>query len=70
MSDDGTTAPGASNDTRDAASKLYSAAGEPLRSASGSASNQTDQLAEFVKHQPYTAALVALVIGYLLGKVT
>jgi hypothetical protein len=31
---------------------------------------QTDQLADFVKQQPFTAALIALVIGYLLGKVT
>jgi hypothetical protein len=29
-----------------------------------------DQLADFVKQQPFTAALGALVIGYLLGKVT
>jgi hypothetical protein len=70
MSEDGTMAPGASNETRDAETRLYSPAGEPLRSGSGSASNQTDQLAEFVKQQPFTAALVALVIGYLLGKVT
>jgi hypothetical protein len=28
-----------------------------------------DQLADFVKQQPFTAALGALVIGYLLGKV-
>jgi len=32
--------------------------------------SQTDQLADFVKQQPFTAALVALVIGYVLGKVT
>jgi hypothetical protein len=53
---------------RDSETKLYGAAGEPLRSTSGSAAS--DQLADFVKQQPLTAALVALVIGYLLGKVT
>ncbi len=68
MSDDGTMAPGAAGETRSGDTRLYSASGEALRS--GSASTQTDQLADFVKQQPFTAALVALVIGYLLGKVT
>jgi hypothetical protein len=67
MSDDGSTAAGATG-MRDSETKLYGAAGEPLRSTSGSAAS--DQLADFVKQQPLTAALVALVIGYLLGKVT
>ncbi len=67
MSDDGTMAPGAP-ETRNTDTRLYSASGEPLRSGSGS--TQTDQLADFVKQQPFTAALIALVIGYLLGKVT
>jgi hypothetical protein len=31
---------------------------------------QNDQLADFVQQQPLTAALVALVVGYLLGKIT
>jgi hypothetical protein len=70
MSDDGTMAPGALNEARSPDPKLYSPSGEPLRSRPGSASDQADQLAEFVKQQPFTAALVALVIGYLLGKVT
>jgi hypothetical protein len=67
MNDDGSTASSAP-ETRGADTKLYGASGEPLRSTSGSL--QTDQLADFVKQQPLTAALVALVIGYLLGKVT
>ncbi len=67
MSDDGSTASGAAG-MRDTDTKLYGATGEPLHSTSGSA--QSDQLADFVKQQPFTSALVALVIGYLLGKVT
>jgi hypothetical protein len=70
MSDDGTMATGAPNATKDADLKSHSASGEPLRSGSRSPQNQTDQLANFVQKQPLTAALVALVIGYLLGKVT
>lgn len=31
---------------------------------------QADQLVAFVQEQPLTAALVALVLGYLLGKIT
>lgn len=69
MSDDGTVAPGVASATRDTGTGLYSASGDPLRSGSGT-SIQTDQLAEFVKQQPFTAALVALVVGYMLGKVT
>lgn len=66
MSDDGSTTSGA--EARETESRLYGASGEPLRSTSVSA--QPDQLADFVKQQPFTAALIALVIGYLLGKVT
>jgi hypothetical protein len=61
MSDDGTLAPGAPNETPDTNPKL---------SRPGSASEPTDQLADFIKQQPLTAALAALVVGYLLGKVT
>ena len=48
----------------------YGASGEPLHSGSRSLANQVDPLEDFVKQQPFTAALLALVIGYLLGKVT
>jgi hypothetical protein len=68
MSDDGTMAQGAPNETPDADTKLFGASGNPLRSQSGS--TQSDQLANFVKQQPFTAALIALMIGYVLGKVT
>ena len=70
MSDDGTLAPGAPNETLDTNPKLYNSSGEPLRSRPASASEPTDQLADFIKQQPFTAALAALVVGYLLGKVT
>jgi len=50
--------------------KLYGASGEPLRTGSQSGRSQGDQLAAFVQEQPITAALVALVVGYFLGKIT
>ena len=70
MSDDGTMAPGAPGETREADPRLLNASGEPLRTGARRTTNETDQLADFVKQQPFTAALVALVVGYLLGKVT
>ncbi len=70
MNDAGTAAAGAPNEAPNVNPKLYSASGEPLRPRSGSGSASTDQLADFVKQQPFTAALVALVIGYMLGKIT
>jgi hypothetical protein len=70
MSDDGTMAGGAPDERRDAAPKLPGASGDPVHSGSRSTGSQTDLLADFVKQQPLTAAVVALVIGYLLGKVT
>jgi hypothetical protein len=70
MSDDGTMATGAPNETRDAGPKLYGASGEPLQSGVRSSPDQIDPLAGFVKQRPFTSALLALVIGYLLGKIT
>jgi hypothetical protein len=49
---------------------LYGAFGEPLHSGSRSLASQIDPLAGFVKQRPFTSALLALVIGYLLGKIT
>ncbi|MBS0642799.1 MAG: hypothetical protein JSS43_23285 [Proteobacteria bacterium] len=51
--------------------KLYSPTGEPLRSSGWRPNrSQPDQLGDFVQQQPMTAALVALVVGYFLGKLT
>jgi hypothetical protein len=70
MSDDGTMATGAPNETRDAGPNLYGASGETLYSGSRSSPAQIDPLAGFVKQRPFTSSLAALVIGYLLGKIT
>jgi hypothetical protein len=70
MSDDGTMATRAPNETRDTGPKLYGASGEPLHAVSRSSAEENDPLAGFVKQRPFTSALVALVIGYLLGKIT
>lgn len=70
MSDEAGSAPVTPNEAQDGATSLYNAAGERIHSSGRQVQKQTDQLAEFVQQQPLTAALVALVIGYLLGKVT
>jgi hypothetical protein len=70
MSDDGTMATGTSDERRDGGGELPGASGDPVHSGSRSTGSQTDLLADFVKQQPLTAAVLAVVIGYLLGKVT
>ena len=60
----------ATKSVRDAASRLYDTAGQPLRATAQAAGDQADELATFVREQPLTAALVALIIGYILGKIT
>jgi len=53
-------------------SSLYGPSGERLTTGSGWRPNQgqSDQIGDFVMQQPMTAALVALVVGYFLGKLT
>jgi hypothetical protein len=71
MSDDGAMATGAPNETRNAAPKqLRGASDESLASGSRSSLDQIDPLATFVEQRPFTSALFALVVGYLLGKIT
>lgn len=44
--------------------------GSQANSVGNAAAGQVDQLATFVREQPLSAALAALIIGYLLGKIT
>ena len=70
MSDTGTTASGMANPAQEAGPKLYNAAGEPLRPGSRPMQGQTDPIADFIQQRPFTAVLVALVVGYFWGKIT
>jgi len=49
---------------------LYGPSGERLQPGSRQNHSQSDQIGDFVMQQPMTAALVALVVGYFLGKLT
>jgi len=64
MSDVAGTGSGVTNDVRPDAS------GGLLRAAVQQPTGQTDQIVAFVQRQPMTAALVALGIGYILGKIS
>ena len=72
MSEDGTMASklGDIGNRPAAEPKLYGANGDALRGGAQAAAGQVDQLATFVREQPLSAALAALIIGYLLGKIT
>jgi hypothetical protein len=69
MSDDASSAPGMANDVQPDVSTPYAASGGLLRAAR-EPPHDTDQIAAFVQQQPLTAALVALVVGYILGKIS
>ena len=49
-----------------ASSGLYDGTGRPIRSET---ERTLEPLVSFVKEQPVAAALAALVIGYILGKI-
>ena len=72
MSDDGTmaTPPGTAREGQGTERKLYDAAGEPVHRNAQPPPGQVDQLATFVREQPLSAVLAAIIIGYLLGKIT
>jgi hypothetical protein len=71
MNDEAGSPPGPGNNGQPNPSTFYAASGGLLRAAGQQPTlDQTDQLAAFVRQQPLTAALVALAIGYLLGKIS
>jgi hypothetical protein len=70
MSDEAGSGANMPSDAQGGGARLYGATGERLRPTGRQDQNQSDQLADFIQQQPLTAALVALVIGYLLGKMT
>ena len=43
-------------------------AGNVLNQASGSAGEVLDQIGDYVRQQPFSAALIALGIGYIIGR--
>ena len=54
----------------DTARKLYDASGEVIQHGTQQMQTTTDQVIGFVREQPLAAVLSALIIGYVLGKIT
>nr|WP_294554960.1 hypothetical protein [uncultured Rhodopila sp.] len=71
MNDEAGSAPGPGGNGQPDLSTPYAASGGLLRAAGQQQTlDQTDQLATFVRQQPLTAALAALAVGYVLGKIS
>ena len=54
----------------DTARRLYDSSGEVIRHASQRTQATADQFIGFVREQPLAAVLSALIVGYVLGKIT
>jgi ElaB/YqjD/DUF883 family membrane-anchored ribosome-binding protein len=69
----GDTSGSMANEARDTAGKLLDAGGNVLNQASGNAASGSagevlDQVGDYVRQQPFSAALIALGIGYIIGR--
>ncbi|MBN8899917.1 MAG: hypothetical protein BGO51_10710 [Rhodospirillales bacterium 69-11] len=53
-----------------AASRLYDASGRVINDVANHPEQAGDQLARFAREQPIACALLALGVGYILGKIT
>jgi hypothetical protein len=53
-----------------AGSKIDSTTGKRVGRAAPPGQNQAEQVATFMREEPLAAALIALIIGYILGKIT
>jgi ElaB/YqjD/DUF883 family membrane-anchored ribosome-binding protein len=56
------------NEARDTAGKLLDADGNPVNRACATAEGVLDQVGTYVREQPFSAALIALGIGYIIGR--
>jgi hypothetical protein len=70
MSDQaGGTGTGTASQPQGPSEKLYDAQGQGIRSGTHQIQATTEQLTSLIREQPITAAVIALGIGYILGKV-
>jgi ElaB/YqjD/DUF883 family membrane-anchored ribosome-binding protein len=56
------------NEARDAASQIYDASGNVIQRGREQAQGAADQVGSYIREQPFTAVLIALGVGYLLGR--
>ena len=64
----GDTSGSMANEARDTAGKLLDADGNVLNQASTTGGEVLDQIGDYVRQQPFSAALIALGIGYIIGR--
>jgi hypothetical protein len=53
-----------------AGNRLYDSNGQRFGTPAQSGQRQTEQLTAFMRDEPLASALIALIVGYLLGKIT
>jgi hypothetical protein len=70
MNDEAGSGSGMADDVRPDVSAPFASSGGLLRAAGQPQRGETDQIAVFIQQQPMTAALVALAVGYILGKIS
>ncbi len=64
----GDTTASMANEARDTAGRLLDAQGKAVNRASSTAEGTLDQVGTYVREQPFSAALIALGIGYIIGR--
>jgi len=67
-SSQGNTGAGLANEAKNTVGKLLDAQGHAIDRASQNASNTLNQVETFVREQPFSAAFIALGIGYIIGR--
>jgi len=64
----GDTSGSMANEARETTGKLLDAQGNAINRACGSVEGALDQVGTYVREQPFSAALIALGVGYILGR--
>jgi ElaB/YqjD/DUF883 family membrane-anchored ribosome-binding protein len=64
----GDTSGSMANEARDTAGRLLDAQGNAINHACSSAEGALEQVGTYVREQPFSAALIALGIGYIIGR--
>ncbi len=67
-SSQGNTGAGLANEAKNTAGKLLDAQGRAIDRASQNAGGTLNEVETFVREQPFSAAFIALGIGYIIGR--
>ncbi len=67
-SSQGNTGAGLANEAKNTASKLLDSQGRAIDRASQNAGGTLNEVETFIREQPFSAAFIALGIGYIIGR--